>query len=122
MITVFCILAVAISISSMHAVAFIRNIHMHLYPITNLLMLYFWIKLILKMPIFLTGATTHQLPPFSPSRPQPWPRSLACEEGGDSHEGCGARVDVFGTLVPPKGKALGGATVTVWQGMCAAVR
>ena len=41
MITVFCILTVSISMSSMHAVAFIRNIHMHIYAITNLLMLYF---------------------------------------------------------------------------------
>ena len=53
-ITVFCILTVSISMSSMHAVAFIRNIHMHIYAITNLLMLYFWIKLIMKMPNYLT--------------------------------------------------------------------
>ena len=52
-ITVFCILTVSISMSSMHAVAFIRNIHMHIYAVTNLLMLYFWIKLIMKMPKYL---------------------------------------------------------------------
>ena len=42
--------------SSMHVVAFIINIHihMHIYAVTNLLMLYFWIKLIMKMPKFLT--------------------------------------------------------------------
>ena len=57
-ITVFCILTVSISMPSMHAVAFIRNIHMHIYAVTNLLMLYFWIKLIIKMPKFLT-ATPH---------------------------------------------------------------
>ena len=38
----------------MHAVAFVRDIHMHIYVITNLLMLYFWIKLIMKMPNYLT--------------------------------------------------------------------
>ena len=54
MITVFCILSVAVSMSSMHAVALIRNIHMHIYAVTNLLMLFFWIKLIMKMPKFLT--------------------------------------------------------------------
>ena len=53
-ITVFCILTVTISISSMHVVAFIRNIHMHIYAVTNLLMLFFWIKLIMKLPKFLT--------------------------------------------------------------------
>ena len=54
MITVFYILTVSISMSSMHAVAFIRNIHMHIYAVTNLLMLYFWIKLIMKMSKYLT--------------------------------------------------------------------
>ena len=53
-ITVFCIFTVSICMSSMHAVAFIRNIHIHIYAVTNLLMLYFWIKLIMKMPNFLT--------------------------------------------------------------------
>jgi len=41
MITVFCILTVSISILSMHDVAFIKNIHMHIYDVTNLLLLYF---------------------------------------------------------------------------------
>ena len=53
-ITVFCIFTVSVSMSSMHAVAFIRNIHMHIYVVTNLLMLYFCIKLIMKMSKFLT--------------------------------------------------------------------
>ena len=53
-ITVFCIFTVSICMSSMHAVAFIRNIHMHIYAVTNLLMLYFEIKLILKIPKYLT--------------------------------------------------------------------
>ena len=35
-------------------IVFIRNIHMHIYAVTNLLMLFFWIKLIMKMPKFLT--------------------------------------------------------------------
>ena len=59
-ITVFCILTISISMSSMHAVAFIRNTHMHIYAVTNLLMLYFWIKLIMKMPKFLTVDATDQ--------------------------------------------------------------
>jgi len=37
-ITVFCIFTVTICMSSMHAVAFIRNIHVHIYVIINLLM------------------------------------------------------------------------------------
>ena len=53
-ITIFCIFTVSICMSSMHVVVFIRNIHMHIYAVTNLLMLYFWIKLIMKMPKFLT--------------------------------------------------------------------
>ena len=40
-ITVFCSLIVSMSMSSMHAVAFIINIHMHIYAVTNLLMLFF---------------------------------------------------------------------------------
>ena len=40
-ITVFCILTVSICMSCLHAVAFIRDIHMHIYTVTNLLMLYF---------------------------------------------------------------------------------
>ena len=56
-ITVFYILTVSISMSSMHVVAFIRNIHMHIYVVTNLLMLYFYIKPIMKMPKFLAVAS-----------------------------------------------------------------
>ena len=41
--------------SSLHAVAFVRDIHMHIYAVMNVLMLYFWIKLIMKMPKFLTA-------------------------------------------------------------------
>ena len=40
--------------SSLHAVAFVKDIHMHIYVVTNLLMLFFWIKLIIKLPKFLT--------------------------------------------------------------------
>ena len=54
-VTVFCILTVSISMSSMHVVAFIRNIHIYIYAVTNLLMLYFWIKLIMKMSKYLTN-------------------------------------------------------------------
>ena len=39
-ITIFCIFTVSICMSSMHDVAFIRNIHMHIYVVTNLLMLF----------------------------------------------------------------------------------
>ena len=53
-ITVFCILTVSICMSYQHAVAFVRNIHMHIYVVTNLLMLYFWIKLTMKIPNYLT--------------------------------------------------------------------
>ena len=45
---------VFVCISSLHAVVFIREIHMHIYVFTNLLLLFFWIKLIMKMPKFLT--------------------------------------------------------------------
>ena len=44
---------VFICMSSLHAIVFIRDIHMHIYAITNLLMLFFWIKLIMKMSKFL---------------------------------------------------------------------
>ena len=53
-ITAIYVFTVTICMLSMHAVAFIRNIHVHIYVIINLLMLYFWIKLILKMPKYLT--------------------------------------------------------------------
>ena len=54
LISVICVFTVSICMSSLHAVAFVRDIHMHIYAVTNLLMLYFWIKLIMKMPKFLT--------------------------------------------------------------------
>ena len=53
-ITVLCVLTVSICMSCLHALAFIRDIHTHIYAVTNLLMLYFWIKLTMKMPKFLT--------------------------------------------------------------------
>ena len=53
-ITVLCVLIVSISISYLHAVTFVRDIHMHIYVVTNLLMFYFWIKLTMKMHNFLT--------------------------------------------------------------------
>ena len=40
-ITVLCVITVSISISYLHAVAFVRDIHMHIYVVTNLLMFYF---------------------------------------------------------------------------------
>ena len=40
--------------SSLQAVAFVRDIHMHIYAVTNMLMLFFWIKLIMEMPKYLT--------------------------------------------------------------------
>ena len=54
MITVLCVLTVSISISYLHDVAFVRDIHMHIYIVINLLMFYFWIKLTIKMPNYLT--------------------------------------------------------------------
>ena len=53
-ITVLCAFTVSICMSSLYAVAFIRNIRMHIYAVTNLLMLFFWIKLTKKIPKFLT--------------------------------------------------------------------
>ena len=53
-ITALCALAVSICMSYLHAVAFVSDIHMHLYVVTNLLMFYFWIKLTMKMPNYLT--------------------------------------------------------------------
>ena len=43
-----------VCMSSLHAIVFIREIHMHIYAIMNLLLSFFWIKLIIKMPKFLT--------------------------------------------------------------------
>ena len=59
-ITVLCVLTVSISMSYLHAVAFVRDIHMHIYVITNLLIFYFWIKLTMKIPNFLTWLV-HQI-------------------------------------------------------------
>ena len=56
-ITVLYVLTVSISMSYLHAVAFVRDIHMHIYVVTNLLMFYFWIKLTMKMPNYLTERT-----------------------------------------------------------------
>ena len=56
-ITALCVLIVSICMSCLHAVAFVSDIHMHIYVVTNLLMLYFWIKLIIKITKFLTRAT-----------------------------------------------------------------
>ena len=53
-ITVICVFTVSICMSSLHAVAFVKDIHMNIYAVTNLLMLIFWIKLIMKMLKFLT--------------------------------------------------------------------
>ena len=53
-IIVLCVLTVSISILYMRAVAFVRDIHMHIYVVTNLLMFCFWIKLTMKMPNYLT--------------------------------------------------------------------
>ena len=56
LISVITVLAATVFICmlSLHAVVFIRDIHMHIYAVMNLLMLIFWIKLIMKMPKFLT--------------------------------------------------------------------
>ena len=54
MITVLCVLTISICMSYLHVVAFVSDIHMHIYVITNLLMFYFWIKLTMKMPNYLT--------------------------------------------------------------------
>ena len=41
LITVICAFTVFICMSSLHAIAFVKDIHMHIYAVTNLLMLYF---------------------------------------------------------------------------------
>ena len=56
LITVLCVLIVSIGMSYLHSVAFVSDIYIHIYVITNLLMFYFWIKLTMKMPINLTAA------------------------------------------------------------------
>ena len=62
---------------SLHAVVFIRDIHMHIYAITNLLMLLFWIKLIMKMPKVLTYSTRRV---FLRSYPLQWDWSPAQDD------------------------------------------
>ena len=54
LITVLCVLTVSIGMSYLHAVAFVSDIHIHIYVVTNLLMFYFWIILIMKMSNYLT--------------------------------------------------------------------
>jgi hypothetical protein len=41
LITIICAFTVSICMSSLHAVAFVSDIHMHIYAVTNLLMLFF---------------------------------------------------------------------------------
>ena len=53
-ITALCVLTVSICMSYLYAVAFVSDIHIHIYVVTNLLMFYLWIKLTMKMPKFLT--------------------------------------------------------------------
>ena len=53
-ITILCVLTISISMSYLHVVAFVSDIHIHIYVVTNLLMFYFWIKLTMKMPNYLT--------------------------------------------------------------------
>ena len=54
LITVLCVLTVSIGMSYLHAVAFVSDIHIHIYVVMNLLMFYFWIKLTMKIPNYLT--------------------------------------------------------------------
>ena len=41
LIIVLCVLTVSIGMSYLHVVAFVSDIHMHIYVVTNLLMFYF---------------------------------------------------------------------------------
>ena len=41
LITVICVLTVSIGMSYLHVVAFVSDIHMHIYVVMNLLMFYF---------------------------------------------------------------------------------
>jgi hypothetical protein len=41
LITVLCVLTVSIGMSYLHAIAFVSDIHMHIYVVMNLLMFYF---------------------------------------------------------------------------------
>ena len=52
-ITALCVLNVSICMLCLHAVTFVRDIHMHIYVVTNLLMFYLWIKFTMKLPNFL---------------------------------------------------------------------
>ena len=70
LITVICTFTVFICMSSLHAVAFVKDIHMHIYVVTNLLMLFFWIKLIIKIPKSLT-LLMDSLSPVPPVDPPP---------------------------------------------------
>ena len=54
-ITILCILTVSISMSYLHSVAFISDIHIHIYVVTHLLMFYFCIKLTIKIANYLTS-------------------------------------------------------------------
>ena len=56
LITVLCVLTVSIGMPYLHAIAFVSDIyiHIHIYVVTNLLMFYFWIKLTMKIPNYLT--------------------------------------------------------------------
>ena len=40
-IIVLCVLTISICMSYLHVVAFVSDIHMHIYVVTNLLMFYF---------------------------------------------------------------------------------
>ena len=53
-ITALYVLTVSICMSYLHAVAFVSDIHMRIFVVTNLLIFYFWIKLTMKMPNYLT--------------------------------------------------------------------
>ena len=62
MITALCVLTVSICMSYLHAVAFVSDIHMHIYVITNLQIFYFSIKLTIKMPNYVTIGTIQTTP------------------------------------------------------------
>ena len=49
LITVIYAFTVFICMSSLYAVAFVRDIYVYIYTVTNLLMIFFRIKLIIKM-------------------------------------------------------------------------
>ena len=53
LITVLCVLIVSIDMSYLHAVAFVSDIHIHIYVVTKMLVFYFWIKLTIKIPNYL---------------------------------------------------------------------